>query len=296
MKGEEARSGARLVPREALLVLAVLALVVIVAIAAAAGAPGGGEGAPRGSAPSFLVEYAATIAVVMLPIGALLIVWALVMRRIEQARGGVTRRRSVLRTVILTALVVTAAVIASNEIRERFENRGVTPGVPSTASSGEPGGISRRDREERAQFQWPAVIVIGSLAFAFVAVAAGFAIRRRLRRPEEPAALAAALSDVFDETLDDLRQEPDPRKAVIRTYDRMERTLAARGLPRHAFEAPLEYLSRVLAVLGVGTHSGRRLTRLFERARFSSHEIDPGMKEDAIEALVGLRAELETVR
>jgi hypothetical protein len=36
----------------------------------------------------------------------------------------------------------------------------------------------------------------------------------------------------------------------------------------------------------------RRLTRLFARARYSPHEIDLQMKEDAIDALTGLRAEL----
>ena len=37
----------------------------------------------------------------------------------------------------------------------------------------------------------------------------------------------------------------------------------------------------------------RRLTDLFSRAKFSPHEIDAGMKDDAIDALAGLRAELE---
>ena len=71
------------------------------------------------------------------------------------------------------------------------------------------------------------------------------------------------------------------------------RTMAAGGVPRHESEAPLEYLARMLDVIKVSAHSARRLTQLFERARFSPHEIDGRMKEDAIEALSGLRAELE---
>ena len=35
------------------------------------------------------------------------------------------------------------------------------------------------------------------------------------------------------------------------------------------------------------------LTHLYERARFSAHEVDEEMKEDAIAALVRLRAELQ---
>jgi hypothetical protein len=98
---------------------------------------------------------------------------------------------------------------------------------------------------------------------------------------------------VLGETLDDLLRERDPRKAVIGAYVRMERTLAARGFPRRESEAPLEYLARILGIVGGSGHSARRLTRLFERARFSPHEIDEKMRDDAIQSLIGLRAELE---
>jgi hypothetical protein len=46
----------------------------------------------------------------------------------------------------------------------------------------------------------------------------------------------------------------------------------------------------------VSAYSVRRLTQLFERAKFSPHDVDSGMKDDAIEALAGLRAELEDRR
>jgi hypothetical protein len=36
------------------------------------------------------------------------------------------------------------------------------------------------------------------------------------------------------------------------------------------------------------------LTALFERARFSSHEVDVAMKDDAIDAIEALQAELAT--
>ena len=60
-----------------------------------------------------------------------------------------------------------------------------------------------------------------------------------------------ALADVLDETLDDLRAETDPRRAVIAAYARMERALAAYGLPRRPSEAPDEYLQRIFADLEV---------------------------------------------
>jgi hypothetical protein len=101
--------------------------------------------------------------------------------------------------------------------------------------------------------------------------------------------VAEALGDMIAE----LRAERDPRRAVIRAYSGMERTLGARGLPRHAYEAPFEYLERILTGVQASAHSVGRLTNLFERARFSEHTIDAQMKDEAIDALVALRGQLE---
>jgi hypothetical protein len=293
MSGEDASGGGGLFRREALAVLAVLGLVVVVAVAAAGGTPGAGENAPSGDSPSFIADYLATLGLLLVPLGALLVVWSMFMRRVARAKGG-TAGGSRIRALVMAVLIVSAAVIVSGQLRERFENRG---GPITTVPSPGQGGETDESKQPRgARFQWLPLVVLGSVAFAFVVAAAVVAVRRRRGAFDDTAALAVALSDVFDESLDDLRREPDPRKAVIRTYDRMERTLAARGVPRLAFEAPLEYLARVLDAVQVGAHSARRLTRLFERARFSPHEIDTGMKEEAIDALVALRGELETAR
>jgi hypothetical protein len=117
--------------------------------------------------------------------------------------------------------------------------------------------------------------------------------RQRYRDDE----LAVKLGNVLDKTLDDLRAETDPRRAVIAAYARVEVLLASVGLPRRPAEAPVEYLERAsttfrkqhyelsLRLLG-------ELTHLFERAKFSSHRIDQGMKNEAIESLEAIRAEL----
>ena len=98
---------------------------------------------------------------------------------------------------------------------------------------------------------------------------------------------------MLDDSLDDLRAERDSRRAVIATYARMEHTLAGAGLPRFAAETPLEYLGRVLReLLHTSADAVARLTTLFERAKFSPHEIDGAMKNDAILALVAVRDEL----
>jgi hypothetical protein len=133
------------------------------------------------------------------------------------------------------------------------------------------------------------VLVAGIAGVATVA-----AVRRR-RRALAEAPVTEALSDVLAESLDDLENERDPRRAVIRSYAQMERVFAARGLPRREAEAPAEYVTRLLDAAGVSAHSVQRLTSLFARARFSTHEVDVRMKGEAIEALGGLRAEIEAM-
>jgi Domain of unknown function (DUF4129) len=83
---------------------------------------------------------------------------------------------------------------------------------------------------------------------------------------------------------------------VIAAYARMERILDRHGFPRFRAEAPLEYLSRVLRELRVRSEAVLALTELFERAKFSLHEIDLDMKEEAIEALIAVRDDLRETR
>jgi hypothetical protein len=128
-----------------------------------------------------------------------------------------------------------------------------------------------------------------------IGVAVAFVLNRRARRalgPEPATVTELALADVLDETLDDLRGEQDPRLAVIASYARLERVLGAVGLPRREAEAPEEYLDRILAAVVVSPRGARRLTDLYTWARFSGHDVRPGMKEEAIDTLEQVRDEL----
>jgi len=134
-------------------------------------------------------------------------------------------------------------------------------------------------------------IVAGIALAAMVAVvAAELAADRRRRQP--PRTPAERLVDLLDDTLEDLEREPDPRRAVIGAWARMERGLAAAGLPRHPAEAPFEYAGRVLEAALARPAPVHRLTGLFERAKFSRHRIGEGDREQAIAALRAVRRDL----
>jgi hypothetical protein len=134
-----------------------------------------------------------------------------------------------------------------------------------------------------------AVAGVALAAMVGIAVAQLVAERRRRRPPPTP---AERLVELLDDTLEDLEREPDPRRAVIAAWARMERGLAAAGLPRHPAEAPFEYATRVLQAALARPSSVHRLTGLFERAKFSHHPVGQADREEAIAALRTVRREL----
>jgi hypothetical protein len=79
---------------------------------------------------------------------------------------------------------------------------------------------------------------------------------------------------------------------VIAAWARMERGLAAVGLPRHPAEAPFEYAGRVLESALARPASVHRLTGLFERAKFSRHPVGDEDRDEAIAALRAVRREV----
>ena len=102
--------------------------------------------------------------------------------------------------------------------------------------------------------------------------------------------------EVLDESLEALEAEPDPRKAVIAAYVRMDRWLARAGFGRKNSEAPFEHLDRIVDGLGATTAVGGTLAGLYERAKFDYRPCGPEMKQAAIAALVQLRDELASLQ
>lgn len=143
-------------------------------------------------------------------------------------------------------------------------------------------------------FQWP-VLWVSLVLLAALGVWFWLSLRKQQavnlfgNEESQADALAATISDAID----DLEAEPDPRRAVIAAYARMETAFGRYGLTRKVSETPIEYLRRILLGLGSRAEAVTRLTSLFERAKFSRHEIDAAMKRDAIDDLRSIRADLQ---
>lgn len=267
---------------------AVVALVAVVAIASSGAVPDGGVAQRRPS--EGLIDTVVSLVLVLMVVASVATVVLLSFFRRYTADMRVRTRPSPRRTAVMVLLVVIAVALTLNAVARREDGlSGFLGRTPPEGSGGS--ATASPDRYEPEFAIWP---VVGVVALALVALGAWWLSARGRRAAREPLrqAPAEALADVLSETLDDLRRERDPRRAVIGAYARMERSLAAAGLPRTAAEAPEEYLERVLAAAAVSKRAAGRLTALFERARFSEHAIDHATKDDAISALEQIQDEL----
>jgi hypothetical protein len=274
--------------------IALTALLAVVALASHAHRPGGGSGGGSAETPKLIFEYGASVMFILFPFGVLAVIWVAALgRRQKLLEGGGVG--SQVRTILVFALVaIPIAFLIRYFVTGRIHPKMSPPGT-GAPGSGTGGAKLQADHPATGQFHWVVALIVGSLIFAVVAGLVAAIVLRRMRGGdwEREAALSAALDEVLADTLDDLRAEQNPRRAVIRAFARMEKTFAAHGVAREPAETPRQYVERALERLGVSSASVERLTKLYERAKFSRLEIDEGMKTDAIDALAGLRAELE---
>jgi hypothetical protein len=278
--GRGSRSGALLAA-----VLAAVAAVVLLAIAAAgSGASpfGPGAAAGRASPPDSVVwGLLGTLAVLGLATAVAVIVLAIIWR--EQVELPVRSRWRIGGILLLFGLVVAAMLLRSA--------RGRLPSWLPLGSPGDaPGGGEAVPgaRPDSAGWLPLAVAVVGLLVWIGVAV---LAARRGRREGAEPSE-AERLAELVEEALLGLAAETDPRRAVIAAYDVMERGLAAAGTPRLPGETPREHTTRTLLGAHAPAPPVTTLAELFERARFSPHEIDAAMRDQALAALDEVRTAL----
>jgi hypothetical protein len=278
----------------ALPALVVLGLVAIVAIAATGSTPSG-DGKSRPPSET-LLDTLFSLGIVAVVLGGVLFAYGLMQRKAiqrELAQGRI-RRTSLLSYLAFFGVFtlfsywrLTRWDPPPPEEEQELAFPGETP-EPTTPSS-----------EPQAAYEpsisWiPIAVVVGLVLAAIVAYVVAERRSRRGRGGAED--LAEQLALVLDDTLDDLRAETDPRRAIIAAYARLERVLAANGVSRRAADTPAEYLRRVLHDLELEPAAVERLTALFTRAKFSQHEVDSTMKEEAIDALERVRDELRLGR
>ena len=270
-------------------------LLAIVAIAAR-GRPVGSGGGGHGGLPLSFWDYVFTTAVILVvPLFIAGLFAAAFIRRAQTVKKR-NYWESMIRMLVFYALILGVELLVvrhlhlPNHLRLKQPQEAtdqLSPGQTQAHHPHHPHGAVAR----APQFRWDELAIILGLLLA-VAAGVAIAVLRARREPRTRPDTAEALAVALDESLDDLLTDPDLRRAIIAAYARMEAALAAAGIPRHPAEAPLEYVERTLLSLDTSAGAVRQLTELFEWARFSHHEPEPSMREDAVDALVAVRDEL----
>ena len=268
--------------------LAVTVLLALAGIASHGRPLAGSRG--RGPTATFF-DYVATTLVIFAIVMLAVVVYSLYGQKVM---GGPPRRgrwHLVSSLISLAGACVLAYVLIHTGFIERFRKFEQALANQQHLKQGhQPGATSPRNARN-ARLRWDELIL-------FIVLIAGTTVvlvaSRRTKRMPRPWRLGRnqEVALAIDESIDDLRNDPNLRRAIVAAYARMEQALGRAGLPRNPAEAPFEYVERALLSLDTSAESARRLTALFERAKFSHHEPEPEMRDEAIDALVAVRDEL----
>ena len=278
----------------ALVALGLVGLLVLVGIGARAGHPFGSARLHQREVPARVGNDLFTLFVIVYGVATAVLIGAfLTLRREEWHRP----ESHWIRNLFVSLTILLALSFLGYEIARvtHYHGAHIPPQQARGRGSGRPFTLPNRPAPKTpAKFDWEFAAALGGLVLLVVAFLAARARREEEPEPEqERHALDDVLAQVVRETIDDLRGDVDPRRAVIAAYARMERILARHGYARRPAETPYEYLERVLIELRVAPDAVRELTDLFELAKFSSHTIGGELRERALTAFVAVRDDLK---
>jgi hypothetical protein len=267
---------------------AVTALLVLAGIASHGRPLSTGVGA--GPSASFF-DYVATTLVLIAVLMVVVVAWSLLTDRTGGGKPQRGRWSLVSALIMFAGAALLAYLIADSKFEQRLKRLEQQHHPGQQQPQVPPAHVKNPPKDLRnARLRWDEIAIV---LVVVGGIGAYFYVTRRPRRELRPLLRRrAAVSRALDDSLDDLLNDPDIRRAIIAAYARMERALAEVGMGRAPAEAPFEYLERSLAELDAGADGARRLTELFERAKFSQHEPAEAMRREAIDALVAVRDDL----
>jgi len=256
-----------------------------------------GSSAGVHSPPSGVGDYLFTIFLIVVVVMMLFLVWLWFSERdmLVQQRN---RQSGSMRLLVFFAIF--ALVAAGLTHLHRFGIGAKQAADNAQVGAGKTAKALKDAQKQKSatapEFKWLPVFIATAAGLAVLGFVGARTLRRERRGLAEAQALQLEFEALVEDTLADLYAEVDPRKAIIAAYARVERVFATYGLPREPSEAPIEYLERALPELRASGAALERLTGLFQWAKFSAHEVDPKMRDEAIGALLEVRDELRANR
>jgi hypothetical protein len=269
---------------------AVLLLIAIAVIGLRAGGTFSGK-----SDPQLLVSGGHALYWVVLSVGAVLVLLELVIivAWLVWARKGGGRPMPLPRRNNLLGLIFLGLeIFALAKIVAILRQRAAEAHKAAAAAHGGAGGAGGHSFLPPAS-AWP---LVAGLVLAALAASLLVSPIRRARKftptdgpaPEAAEPLLAALAAGAKP----LREDADPRTAIVNCYAAMEESLTAAGSPPTEADTPAEVLARASRGGLLRSAAASTLTGLFRQARYSTHPITEADRTAAQHALGRLQADL----
>jgi hypothetical protein len=128
------------------------------------------------------------------------------------------------------------------------------------------------------------LLIVLLLAIAGAALLSLVLLRRRRNRRKH-FEIQRSLEDIITEALSSLQTGSDHRKTVVDCYQKMCDLLMQKGVIKDASQTPREFALVAKAYLRVPPENLYEFTKVFEKARYSSREINENDREKAIRCL-----------
>jgi hypothetical protein len=253
-----------------------------------------GRDAPGRPAGRLLVDLPQTLGAFATIVGSLaILLWFAFLLALARRRRKEGERDHGVWGTLLFSVIVMAAALWHGDLPEGLLSRWTGLYPPTDQPTSSPGP------ELPAVASTLFTVAVGALivaaAFACLGIAGMVVFGDRLTgrwRRSTPA--NSPLAVAIDESLGDLGEEVDPRLGIIRCYRRFEEALARSRVPRAPWQTPLEFMRDALGRLPLPASAVERLTRLFERARFSNERLAASDRDTAWSSLIEIRESLET--
>ena len=283
----DVRRGAR---RRYALAAAALGLLIV----AAAAAPDGLPFVDRSPSPHIVLPEPPQALVALFVLVAIGAVAFFLWTRLERARKIPQRRSRRGSLVPLAAVFVALALwVAFPQIRDWVSS--ILGDVGAERARPRMSDLATSDdlTIERAETLGYAIAIIVALALATIGAASIWLLRAQPSpAPPTSSSTTDAVVAHLQASMVDLEHIADPRAAVVACYAHMQAAASSVGIEPRPSDAPFESLARLLASVSAPAPAARRLTELFEVARFSPHEVTDEMRADALRALDEVRARL----
>ncbi len=156
-----------------------------------------------------------------------------------------------------------------------------------SGSSGSSGGTSSYGSLPTTVFSLIFAAILG-IVFAY-SLARAFKIERRKTETEE----YRTVKEFVEEAIYQVKIGKDARGAILAAYKEMEKLMRTRGVKAEKYFTPREFRDFALEKLNLDEKPVNTLTALFEKARYSTHEMDESERQQALSALEAIRDGLE---